>query len=74
MRNVVTPLLIIHSERDLRCPIEQGEQFFTALKYLRRTVQMVRFPDEGHELSRSGQPGHRLERLNRIVGWFRDHL
>jgi len=74
VRNVVTPLLIIHSERDLRCPIEQGEQFFTALKYLRRTVQMVRFPDEGHELSRSGQPGHRLERLNRIVGWFRDHL
>jgi dipeptidyl aminopeptidase/acylaminoacyl peptidase len=71
---VVTPLLIIHSERDLRCPIEQGEQFFTALKYLRREVEMVRFPDEGHELSRSGQPLHRLERLQRIAGWFRDRL
>ena len=71
---VVTPLLIIHSERDYRCPIEQGEQLFTALKYLRREVQMVRFPDEGHELSRSGQPLHRLERLQRIAGWFRDHL
>lgn len=74
VQKVVTPLLILHSERDLRCPIEQGEQFFTALKYLRREVEMVRFPDEGHELSRSGQPLHRLERLNRIVGWFRDHL
>ncbi len=74
VKNVVTPLLILHSERDLRCPIEQGEQFFTALKYLGREVEFVRFPDEGHELSRSGQPLHRLERLERIVGWFRDHL
>ncbi len=71
---VVTPLLLIHSERDLRCPIEQAEQFFTALKYLRREVVLVRFPDEGHELSRSGQPLHRLERLQRIAGWFRAHL
>ncbi len=71
---VVTPLLLVHSERDLRCPIEQAEQFFTALKYLRREVELVRFPDEGHELSRSGQPLHRLERLQRIAGWFRDHL
>ena len=74
VKNVVTPLLILHSERDLRCPIEQAEQFFTALKYLRREVELVRFPDEGHELSRSGQPLHRLERLERIVRWFRDHL
>ncbi len=74
VKNVTTPLLILHSERDLRCPIEQGEQFFTALKYLRREVEFVRFPDEGHELSRSGQPLHRLERLERILGWFRDHL
>ncbi|MGN6811444.1 MAG: S9 family peptidase [Thermomicrobiales bacterium] len=74
VEKVVTPLLIIHSERDLRCPIEQGEQFFAALKYLRRTVEFVRFPDEGHELSRSGQPLHRLERLNRIVDWFARYL
>ena len=72
--NVVTPLLLIHSERDLRCPIEQAEQFFTALRYLRREVALVRFPDEGHELSRSGQPLHRLDRLQRIASWFRDHL
>lgn len=74
VRNVHTPLLIIHSERDFRCPIEQGEQFFTALKYLGQTVEFVRFPDEGHELSRSGQPLHRLERLRRIVGWFAKYL
>ena len=74
VKNVTTPLLIIHSERDLRCPIEQGEQFFTALKYLRRTVEFVRFPDEGHELSRSGQPLHRLENLRRIVGWLAKYL
>jgi dipeptidyl aminopeptidase/acylaminoacyl peptidase len=74
VRSVTTPLLIIHSERDLRCLIEQGEQFFTALKYLGRMVEFVRFPDEGHELSRSGQPLHRLERLRRIVGWFGKYL
>ncbi|MFN8537523.1 MAG: S9 family peptidase [Thermomicrobiales bacterium] len=74
VEKVVTPLLIIHSERDLRCPIEQGEQFFSALKYLRRTVEFVRFPDEGHELSRSGQPIHRLENQRRIVGWFKKYL
>jgi dipeptidyl aminopeptidase/acylaminoacyl peptidase len=74
VEKVTTPLLIIHSERDLRCPIEQGEQFFTALKYLRRTVEFVRFPDEGHELSRSGQPLHRLENQRRIVGWFQKYL
>lgn len=74
VENVTTPLLILHSERDLRCPIEQGEQFYTALKYLGREVELVRFPDEGHELSRSGQPLHRLERLERIVGWFQGRL
>ncbi len=74
VRNVTAAVLIMHSERDLRCPIEQGEQFFTALKYLRKTTEFVRFPDEGHELSRSGQPLHRLDRLQRIVGWFGKYL
>ncbi len=74
VKNVRTPLLIIHSERDFRCLVEQGEQFYAALKYLRRTAEFVRFPDEGHELSRSGQPLHRLERLRRIVGWFEKYL
>jgi len=74
VRNARTPLLLIHSERDFRCLIEQGEQFFTALKYLGQTAEFVRFPNEGHELSRSGQPLHRLERVRRIVGWFAKYL
>ena len=74
VKNIVTPLLILHSEQDHRCPIEQGEQMFTALKKLGREVQFVRFPDEGHNLSRSGKPQHRVERLERVIGWFEKHL
>lgn len=74
VERITTPLLILHSERDLRCPIEQAEQLFTSLMYLRREVEFVRFPDEGHELSRGGKPLHRLERLLRIVVWFQRQL
>jgi dipeptidyl aminopeptidase/acylaminoacyl peptidase len=73
-KNIVTPLLIIHSEEDLRCPIEQAEQLFVALKKLRREVRFVRFPGENHELSRSGKPRHRLERFRHILDWFGGHL
>ncbi|MFW6075842.1 MAG: S9 family peptidase, partial [Chloroflexota bacterium] len=69
-----TPLLIIHSERDFRCPIEQGEQVFISLKRLGRDVEFVRFPDETHNLSRSGKPKHRIERLGHIIGWFDRYL
>lgn len=69
-----TPLLLIHSEQDLRCPIEQAEQLFVALVTLGRVpVEMIRFPDEGHELSRSGRPDRRIERLDAIIGWFERH-
>lgn len=71
VRNVQTPVLLIHSEQDLRCPIEQGEQWYTALKWLRKEATFVRFPNENHELSRSGQPRHRTERLNHILDWFK---
>lgn len=74
VNNVTTPLLLIHSENDLRCPVEQAEQFYTALRWLGRTAELVRFPDEHHELSRSGQPIHRVERLDRITGWFVRYL
>ena len=74
VRNVNTPLLIIHSEEDYRCPIEQGEQLFVALRKLRKEAVMIRFPEENHELSRSGKPRHRIERLNHITKWFKDHL
>lgn len=71
---ITTPLLILHSEMDLRCPIPEAEQLFTALKKLRREVLFVRFPNESHDLSRNGKPAHRLERLRWIARWFADHL
>lgn len=74
LAKVSTPLLVIHSELDFRTPIEQGEQFYVALKYLRRPVKMLRFPGETHDLSRAGQPWHRVHRLEAIVDWFRQHL
>ncbi len=74
VNNVQTPLLLLHSEEDLRCPMEQAEQFFTALKWLRREAVLVRFPNETHELSRSGQPRHRAERLEHMVNWFKKYV
>jgi dipeptidyl aminopeptidase/acylaminoacyl peptidase len=74
VKNVETPLLILHSENDLRCSISQGEEFFTALKRLGKTVEFVRFPNESHGLSRAGQPVHRVERLERICNWFDQYL
>ncbi|MGH2348522.1 MAG: S9 family peptidase [bacterium] len=69
-----TPLLLIHAENDLRCPIEQAEQLFMALKRLGREVVLVRFPDESHGLAALGRPRHRLERLRIVLDWFGQHL
>ena len=69
-KDVTTPLLILHAEDDLRCPIGQAEQLFVALKTLGKDVTFVRFPDENHEMSRSGRPRHRLERFRLILDWF----
>jgi dipeptidyl aminopeptidase/acylaminoacyl peptidase len=71
---ITTPLLILHSEQDYLCPIEQAEQLFVWLAKLGRTVEFVRFPDESHGLSRSGKPKHRVERLQHILRWFSTHL
>jgi dipeptidyl aminopeptidase/acylaminoacyl peptidase len=68
--NFVTPTLILHSEEDHRCPIEQGEQLFTALKLRGIPTRFVRFPGESHGLSRNGKPQHRIQRLEEIVGWY----
>jgi dipeptidyl aminopeptidase/acylaminoacyl peptidase len=72
--HITTPLLLLHSEEDWRCPIEQAEQLFVALKMLGREVEMVRYPGESHELSRSGRPDHRVDRLWRIARWFGNRL
>ncbi len=71
INNVKTPLMLILGEADYRTPPGAGgEEMFRALKYRRVPTVMVRFPNESHELSRSGQPWHRIERLQHIVGWF----
>ena len=68
---IKTPMMFILGEADYRTPPGAGgEQLFRELKYRRVPTVMVRFPNEGHELSRSGQPWHRIERLQHIVGWF----
>jgi len=69
-RHMTTPLMILHSEDDLRCPVSQGEQLFVVLKRLGKDVEFVRFPDENHELSRSGKPSHRLDRFGVILDYF----
>lgn len=72
--NVKTPTLFIHSENDLRCTIQQGEEFFVALMELGVDTELVRFPDENHELSRSGKPKHREERFEHFLRWFDKYL
>ncbi|HEX6898272.1 MAG TPA: S9 family peptidase [Thermoanaerobaculia bacterium] len=72
---IKTPLMLIEGEADLRTPpAAGGEMMFRALKYMKKPTVMVRFPDESHELSRSGQPWHRIERLRHIVAWFDKYL
>jgi dipeptidyl aminopeptidase/acylaminoacyl peptidase len=73
-QNVTTPTLVVHSENDYRCPIEQGEQYFMALLRNGTTAEFLRFPGEGHELTRSGEPRHRVERYEAILDWHALHL
>ena len=71
---MTTPMLILHSEQDLRCPVAQADMLFVALRMLERDVEMVRFEDESHELSRSGAPRHRVQRLELLLEFFGRHL
>ena len=70
-RQIETPTLILHSENDFRCPIEQAEQLFVTLLDREVEVEFLRFPGESHELSRSGKPRHRVERFEAIIDWHR---
>jgi dipeptidyl aminopeptidase/acylaminoacyl peptidase len=74
VKNATTPLLVMHSELDHRCPLEQAEQMFNALRRLGKETKLIVFPEESHELSRSGTPSRRVERLRYIEEWFREHL
>ncbi|UCE23852.1 MAG: S9 family peptidase [Candidatus Zixiibacteriota bacterium] len=73
-KNIKTPVLIIHSENDMRCNVEQAEQMFAMLKVMKKTVEMVRFPEEPHGLSRHGRPDRRVARLEWIARWFDKYL
>jgi dipeptidyl aminopeptidase/acylaminoacyl peptidase len=67
-------MLLVHSEKDLRCPINQAEELFVALRLLGKDVTFYRFPGESHELSRSGSPVHRRQRAEIILDWFQAKL
>ncbi|MDZ7727643.1 MAG: prolyl oligopeptidase family serine peptidase [Dehalococcoidia bacterium] len=69
-KDIETPVLILHSEDDLRCPISQAEQLFTVLRQEGKSAEFVRFPDENHELSRSGKPSHRADRFDVILEYL----
>ncbi|AOT04596.1 S9 family peptidase [Arthrobacter sp. U41] len=74
VEQVRTPALVIHSEEDLRCPVEQGQRYFTALKQLGVEAAFLVFPGENHELSRSGTPHHRKQRFDQILRWWARYL
>ena len=71
--NAKTPLLIIHGEEDYRCPQEQAEQMYIAMKKQRVDTRFVTFPQSSHGLSREGLPNLRQERLSEIVTWFENY-
>ncbi|GHV98426.1 peptidase S9 [Lactobacillus nasalidis] len=73
-KNVTTPTLFLHSLEDYRCPLPEGMQMFRALLYYGVDCRMCLFKGENHELSRSGQPKHRIRRLREITSWFDQHL
>ena len=71
---VTTPTLVIHSEDDLRCPLGQGERFYAALKRNGVETELLIFPGEDHELSRSGRPRHRVQRFEAVLDWWARYL
>ena len=73
VRNVKTPLLFVHADKDHRCPIEQAQQFYAILKTQGLDTKLLWVKDENHELSRSGKPESRIKRLNAITDWFNKH-
>ena len=74
VQRIRTPLLIIHASQDLRAGVVQSEMLYRALKAQERPVEYVRYPNAGHDLSRSGDPRHRMDRLDRIVEFFERHI
>ena len=74
VERVSTPTLVIHSEADWRTPIEQGQRWYAALRRNGVPAELLIFPGEGHEMSRSGRPTHRRDRFAHILRWWAEHL
>lgn len=71
---IEAPLLILHGEQDFRCPIEQADQLYAALKRLGKTTRLIRYPGSGHLFLKAGKPSYRAEALRHIQAWFDEHL
>ena len=74
VKNVKTPTLVLHSDNDLRVPLEQGEQWFRALQHFGVTSEFVIFPRENHNLTRNGEPRHLVDSLRWQCYWFERFL
>ena len=74
VHQVTTPTLVIHSELDYRCPLEQATRYYTALKRQGTDAELLVFPGENHELTRAGQPRHRVERFAAVLDWWARRL
>ncbi len=74
VKNVKTPTLVLHSDNDFRVPLEQGEQWFRALQHYGVPSELVIFPRENHNLTRTGEPRHLVESLNWQLYWFNKYL
>jgi len=74
VEQVRTPTLVIHSEADWRCPVDQGQRWYAALRRQRVESELLLFPGEGHELTRTGRPKHRLARFEHVLRWWEKHL
>ena len=74
VQNVTTPILVLHSDNDYRVPLEQGEQWFRALRHFGKTAELVIFPRENHNLTRTGEPRHLVESLDWQLYWFTRYL
>lgn len=74
VREIETPLLIIHGEEDLRCPVEQADQLFIALKKMDRTTKLIRYPKSNHSFAKNGKPSYRVHVLEEISYWIEKYI
>jgi dipeptidyl aminopeptidase/acylaminoacyl peptidase len=71
---ITIPFAVVHSENDLRCPLEQAQRMFVALQRAGVESELLVFPGEGHELTRSGKPRHRVQRFRAVLDWWNRHI